>query len=78
MVTRSIDIQTLAMFADTEIGSMSTIFLAAFKIIINVHVQFFFVLLRGGLHLEETVMRDGDNFLADFTMHLPAAAMSFK
>ena len=54
-----------------------TIFLAAFKIIINVEFQVF-VLLGGGLDLDVTVMRRGYNFLTDFTMYLPAAGMSFE
>jgi hypothetical protein len=80
MVTGSIDIQTVAMLADTfgyaEIGSMDAVFLAAFKIIINVHFQVF-VLLGDWFHLDVAVMRRRHNFLADFTMHLPATGMSF-
>jgi hypothetical protein len=64
-------------FGLAEIRGMGTVFLAAFKIIINVHVQIF-VLLGGGFHLDVTVMRRGYNILADFTIHLPAAGMSFE
>jgi hypothetical protein len=81
MVTGGVDIQGIAVLTDTfghaEIRGMGTVFLAAFKIVINVHVQVF-VLLGGGFHLDVTVMRCGYNFLADFTMHLPAAGMSFE
>jgi hypothetical protein len=69
------------MLADTfryaEIRGMGTVFLAAFKIIVNVEFQVF-VLLGGGFDLDVTVMRRGHNFLADFTMHLPPAGMSFE
>ena len=45
MVTGGIDIQGIAILADTfghaEIRGMGTVFLAAFKIIINVQVQVF-------------------------------------
>jgi hypothetical protein len=56
---------------------MDAVFLAAFEIIINVHLQIF-VLLRGGLDLDVTMMRRRYNFLADFTMDLPATGMSFE
>jgi hypothetical protein len=56
---------------------MDAVFLAAFEIKINVHLQIF-VLLRGGLGLDETMMRRRHNFLADFTMDVPAAGMSFE
>jgi hypothetical protein len=56
---------------------MGTVFLGTFKIIINVEFQVF-VLLGVGFHLDVTMMRRGYNFLADFTMHLPAAGMSFE
>jgi hypothetical protein len=81
MVTGGVDIQTVAMLTDTfgyaEIRDMGAVFLAAFKIIINVEFQVF-VLLGGRLDLDVTVMRRGYNFLADFTMHLAAAGMSFE
>jgi hypothetical protein len=81
MVTWGVDIQGIAMLTNTfghaEIGSMGTVFLRTFKIIINIHVQVF-VLLRGGFHLDVAVMRRRYNFLADFTMDLPAAGMSFE
>jgi hypothetical protein len=80
MVTGGIDIQGIAILADTfghaEIRGMGTVFLGTFKVVINVEFQIF-VLLRGGFHLDETMMRRGYNFLADFTMHLSAAGMSF-
>jgi hypothetical protein len=81
MVTGGVDIQVITMLTDTfghaEIRGMGTVFLAAFKIIINVHVQVF-VLLGGGFHLDETMMRRRHSFLADFTMDVPAAGMSFE
>jgi hypothetical protein len=81
MVTGGVDIKTVAILTDTfghaEIRGMGTVFLGAFKIVIDIHVQVF-VLLGGGFHLDVTVMRGGYNFLADFTMHLPAADMSFE
>jgi hypothetical protein len=55
---------------------MDSVFLAAFKIVRNVHVQIF--VLGGGLHLVVTVMRRRHDFLADFTMDLPATGMSFE
>jgi hypothetical protein len=81
MVTGSIDIQRITMltdtFGDTEIRGMDTVFLTAFEIVINVEFQIF-LLLRDGFDLNETMMRRRDDFLADFTMHLPAAGMSFE
>jgi hypothetical protein len=81
MVTGGIDIQGIAMLTDTfgyaEIRGMGTVFLGTFKFVINVEFQVF-VLLGGGFHLDVAVMRRGYNFLADFTMHLPAAGMSFE
>jgi hypothetical protein len=56
---------------------MGTVFLAAFKIVINVEFQVF-VLLGGGFDLDVAMMRRGYNFLADFTMHVTAAGMSFE
>jgi hypothetical protein len=80
MVTGSIDIQGIAMLTDTfghaEIGSMGTVFLGTFKVVINVEFQVF-LLLRGGFDLDVAVMRRGYNFLADFTMHVTTAGMSF-
>jgi hypothetical protein len=81
MVTRGIDIQGITMLTDTfghaEIGGMGTVFLAALEIVINVEFHVF-VLLGGGFDLDVTMMRRGYNFLADFTMHLSAAGMSFE
>jgi hypothetical protein len=81
MVTGSIDIQAVAMLTDTfrhaQIRGIDTVFLAAFEIKINVHFQIF-VLLRGRFHLDETMMRRRHNFLADFTMDVRAAGMSFE
>jgi hypothetical protein len=81
MVTGSIDIQGITMLTDTfrhaQIGGVGTVFLAAFEIKINIHFQIF-VLLRGRFHLDKTMMRRRYNFLADFTMDLPAAGMSFE
>jgi hypothetical protein len=81
MVTGGVDIQAVAMltntFGDTEIRGMDAVFLTAFEIVINVEFQVF-LFLRGGFDLNETVMRCRYNFLADFTMHLPAAGMSFE
>jgi hypothetical protein len=82
MVTGSIDIKLKGItmlkytFGYTEIGDMDAVFLAAFEIVVDVEFQVF-VLLGGRLNLNETVMRDGDDFLADFTMYVPAAGMSF-
>jgi hypothetical protein len=56
---------------------MGTVFLGTFEIKINVHIQIF-VLLRGGFGSDETMMRRRHNFLADFTMDVPAAGMSFE
>jgi hypothetical protein len=81
MVTGGVDIQGITMLADTfgyaEIRGMGTVFLAAFKIVINIEFQVF-VLLGGRFDLDVTVMRRGYKFPADFTMHLPAAGMSFE
>jgi hypothetical protein len=81
MVTRSIDIQGIAMLTPTfrhaQIGGMDAVFLTAFEIKINIHFQIFF-LLGGRFHLDKTMMRCRYNFLADFTMDLPAAGMSFE
>jgi hypothetical protein len=56
---------------------MGTVFLAAFKIVINVEFQVF-VLLGGRFHLDVAMMRRGYNFLADFTVHVTTAGMSFE
>jgi hypothetical protein len=56
---------------------MDTILLTAFKVITDVAFQIF-LLLGGGFDLDETMMRCRYNFLADFTMDLPAAGMSFE
>jgi hypothetical protein len=81
MVTGIIDIEKITMltytFGYTEIGDMDTVFLTAFEIVINVEFQVF-LLLRGRLDLNETVMRRGDDFLTDFTMYVPATGMSFE
>jgi hypothetical protein len=81
MVTGGIDIQGITMLADTfghaEIGGMGTVFLAAFKIVINVEFQVF-VLLGGRFDLDVTVMRRGYNFLADPALNFSAAGMSFE
>jgi hypothetical protein len=81
MVTGSIDIQKITMltdtFGDTEIRGMDAVFLTAFEIVINVEFQIF-LLLRGGFDLNETMMRRRHDFLADFTMDVPAAGMSFE
>jgi hypothetical protein len=80
MITGGVDIQGITMLTDTfghaKIRGMGTVFLGAFEIIIDIHVQIF-VLLGGGFYLDVAVMRRRYNFLADFTMHLPAAGMSF-
>jgi hypothetical protein len=81
MFTGSVDIQGIAVLAHTfchaEIGGMRAVFLAAFKINVNVRIQIF-LLLGGRFDLEETMMRCRYNFLADVTMDLPAAGMSFE
>jgi hypothetical protein len=80
MVTGSIDIKGIPMLTDTfgytEIGDMDAVFLTTFEIVVDVEFQVF-VLFGGGLDLNETVMRRWDDFLADFTMYVPAAVMSF-
>jgi hypothetical protein len=55
---------------------MDAVFLRTFEIVGDVHFQVF-VLLGYRLDLDETAMRRGYDFLADFTMHVPAAGMSF-
>jgi hypothetical protein len=81
MVTRSIDIQGITMLTHTfrhaQIRGMGAVLLAAFKVKIDVEFKIF-VLLRGRFHLHETMMRCRYNFLANFTMDLPAAGMSFE
>jgi hypothetical protein len=80
MVTGSIDIKGITMLTDTfgyaEIRGMDAVFLTAFEIVVDVEFQVF--VLGGGLDLNETVMRGGDDFLAYFTMYVPAAGMSFE
>jgi hypothetical protein len=82
MVTEGVDVQGIAMltytFGHAEIENIGTVFMRTFKIIINVHVQFFFVLLRGGFNLDVTVMRRGYNFLADSALLFSAAGISFE
>jgi hypothetical protein len=55
MVTGGIDIQSVAMltytFCHTQIRGMDAVFLAAFEIKMNIHLQIF-VLLRGRFGLE--------------------------
>jgi hypothetical protein len=81
MVTGSIDIQGIAVLAHTfghaQIGDMGPVFLAAFKVKVNVRLQIF-LLLRSRFHLHVALMGSGDDFLADFTMDLPAAGMSLQ
>ena len=81
MVTRGVDIQSVAMLTDTfgytEIRGMGTVFLAALKIVINIHFQVF-VLLGGGLDLDVAMMRRGYNFLTDPALFFSAADMSFE
>jgi hypothetical protein len=55
---------------------MDAVFLTAFEIVINVEFQVF-LLLTGELNLNETMMRRRHDFLADLTMDVPAAGMSF-
>jgi hypothetical protein len=55
---------------------LDAVFLTAFEIVVDVEFQVF-LLLRGMLYLNETVMRGRHDFLADFTMYVPAAGMSF-
>jgi hypothetical protein len=62
----------------TEIGGMNSVFLGTLEIVINIDVQFFFVLLGGFLHLNETVMRGRDDFLADLALNFSTAGMSFE
>jgi hypothetical protein len=81
MVTGGVDIQGITMLTDTfghaEIRGIDSVFLTAFKVVINVEFQLF-VLLRGGFNLDVAMMRRGYNFLADFTMHVTTAGMSFE
>jgi hypothetical protein len=51
-------------------------FLGTFEIVVDIHFQVFF-LLGGRLDLDEAMMRGRHDFLADFTMNIPAASMSF-
>jgi hypothetical protein len=57
---------------------MGTIFLTTFKIEIDVGFEVFLLLLRGRFDLDVALMRGSNNFLADFTMDVPAAGMSFE
>jgi hypothetical protein len=81
MVTVCIDIERITVltdtFGDTEIRGMDAVFLTAFEIVLNVEFHVF-LLLRSGFHLNETMMRRRHDFLADFTMDVPAAGMSFE
>ena len=65
-------------FGHTEIRGMGTVFLTALKIVINIHFQFFFVLLWGRLDLDVAMMRRGYNFLTDPALFFFAADMSFE
>jgi hypothetical protein len=56
---------------------MDDVFLTAFEIAINVEIQVF-LLLMSWLDLNETMMRNMHDFLADFTMGVPATCMSFE
>jgi hypothetical protein len=55
---------------------MDTVFLTTFEIVINVEFQVF-LLLRSGFHLNVSMMRNRYDFLADFTMDIPATGMAF-
>jgi hypothetical protein len=81
MVTGSVDIERTTVltgtFGDTEIRGMDAFFWTAFEIVINVQFQVF-LLLRSRLDFNETMMRSRHDFLADFTMDVPAACMSFE
>jgi hypothetical protein len=63
-------------FGYAEIGDMDAVFLTIFEIVVDVKFHVF-LLLGGRLDLDETVMRGRHDFFADFTMHVPAARMSF-
>jgi hypothetical protein len=76
-----VDIQGIAVlahtFGHTQIGGMGSILLRTFEVEINIHLQIF-LLLGGGFDLNVALMRGRYNFLADFTIDLPAAGMSFE
>jgi hypothetical protein len=58
-------------FGYTETGDMDAVFRTIFEIVVDVKFHVF-VLLGGRLDLDGR-----HDFLADFTMHVPAAHMSF-
>ena len=64
-------------FRYAEIRDMDAVFLGTLKIKVDVGFQIF-LLLRSGFHLHVALMWRIDNFLADFTMDLSAAGMSFE
>ena len=81
MVTRGVDIQSVAMLTDpfgyTEIRGVDSVFLRTFKVIINVRFQFF-VLLRSRLDLDVALMRRRYHFFTKFAMDISATGMSFE
>ena len=81
MVTGHIDIQGITVLAHTfghaQIGGMDPVFLAAFKVKVDVGFQIF-LLLGGGFDLDVALMWRIDQFLADFAMDAAAAGMTLQ
>ena len=81
MVTGGVDIYRIAMLTHTfgyaQIRSMDAVFLAAFKVKVDVGFQIF-LLLGGGFDLDVALMWRIDQFLADFAMDAAATGMTLQ